>query len=51
MVTRPGLLVEPGEPAINTLPRAMMRAAIAEAAARAGASCDVEIEVSIPGGV
>ena len=50
MVTRPGLPVEPGEPAINPVPRAMMRAAIAEAAALAGASGDVEIEISIPGG-
>ncbi len=49
-MTRPGLPVEPGEPAINPVPRAMMRAAIAEAAALAGASGDVEIEVSIPGG-
>jgi cobalt-precorrin-5B (C1)-methyltransferase len=49
-VTRPGLPVEPGEPAINPVPRAMMRAAIAEAAALHGANDDVEIEISVPGG-
>lgn len=49
-ITRPGLPLPPGEPAINPVPRAMMRAAI-EAAGRAlGAPTDVEIEISIPGG-
>ncbi|MFO1147319.1 MAG: cobalt-precorrin-5B (C(1))-methyltransferase [Alsobacter sp.] len=50
MVTRPGLPIPPGEPAINPVPRAMMREAIAEASAALGAPGDVEIEVSIPGG-
>jgi cobalt-precorrin-5B (C1)-methyltransferase len=49
-VTRPGLPIPPGEPAINPVPRAMMRTAIAEAAAALGDSGDVEIEISIPGG-
>ena len=49
-VTRPGLPVPPGEPAINPVPRAMMCTAIAEVAAETGASPDVEIEISIPGG-
>ncbi|MBV9432835.1 MAG: cobalt-precorrin-5B (C(1))-methyltransferase [Hyphomicrobiales bacterium] len=50
MVTRPGLPVEPGEPAINPVPRAMIRSAIAQAASVLGASGDVEVEISIPGG-
>ncbi|MBV8448950.1 MAG: cobalt-precorrin-5B (C(1))-methyltransferase [Hyphomicrobiales bacterium] len=49
-VTRPGLPVGPGEPAINPVPRSMIRAAIAEAAAVLGASGDVEVEIAIPGG-
>lgn len=49
-VTRPGLPIPPGEPAINPVPRRMMREAIAEVAQRLGRSGDVEIEVSIPGG-
>ncbi|MGA6968176.1 MAG: cobalt-precorrin-5B (C(1))-methyltransferase, partial [Xanthobacteraceae bacterium] len=34
-VTRPGLPIPPGEPAINPVPRQMMRSAIAEIAAAA----------------
>jgi len=49
-VTRPGLAIAPGEPAINPVPRAMIRAAIAEIAAAAGRSADVEVEIAIPGG-
>jgi len=44
-VTRAGLQIPPGEPAINPVPRLMMRAAVAEVGAG-----DVEIAVSIPGG-
>lgn len=36
MVTRPGLPVPPGEPAINPVPRAMMAAVVMEEAARFG---------------
>jgi cobalt-precorrin-5B (C1)-methyltransferase len=50
MVTRPGLPVPPGEPAINPVPRQMMRAAIAEVAAAHGDAGDVEIEIAVPGG-
>jgi cobalt-precorrin-5B (C1)-methyltransferase len=49
-VTRPGLVLSPGEPAINPVPRRMIRAAIAEVAAAHGAAGDVEVEISIPGG-
>ncbi|ADZ72326.1 cobalt-precorrin-5B (C(1))-methyltransferase [Polymorphum gilvum] len=49
-VTRPGLPIPPGEPAINPVPRAMMAAAIAEVSARTGLPGDVEIEVSIESG-
>jgi cobalt-precorrin-5B (C1)-methyltransferase len=49
-VTRPGLAIAPGEPAINPVPRQMIRAAIAEVAAAAGGSGDAEVEIAIPGG-
>ena len=44
-VTKAGLPVAVGEPAINPVPRAMMRKVIEEQGGR-----DVEIEISIPGG-
>ena len=49
-VTRPGLPVPPGEPAINPVPRQMLRQAIAEVAAAQGDAGDVEVEIAIPGG-
>ena len=49
-VTRAGLPVPPGEPAINPVPRQMIRAAIAEIAAANGDPGDVEVEIAIPGG-
>jgi cobalt-precorrin-5B (C1)-methyltransferase len=49
-VTRPGLAIPPGEPAINPVPRQMIQAAVAEVAAATGASDNVEVEISIPGG-
>ena len=49
-VTRPGLPVPPGEPAINPAPRQMIRDAIAEVAAAAGQPGDVEVEIAIPEG-
>jgi len=49
-VTRPGLPLPPGEPAINPVPRAMLREAIAEAAAKFGVGADARIEIFIPGG-
>ncbi|MFO1069973.1 MAG: cobalt-precorrin-5B (C(1))-methyltransferase [Geminicoccaceae bacterium] len=49
-VTLPGLPIPPGEPAINPVPRRMMRDAVAEVAVEAGRPGDVELTVSIPGG-
>ena len=49
-VTRPGLPLAPGEPAINPVPRRLMAAVADEVAAAHGAAPDVEIEVSVPGG-
>ncbi|MGB3408618.1 MAG: cobalt-precorrin-5B (C(1))-methyltransferase, partial [Jannaschia sp.] len=49
-VTKPGLPIAVGEPAINPVPRAMMDEAVAEVAARLGMSPHVEITISVPGG-
>ncbi|MFF7180002.1 cobalt-precorrin-5B (C(1))-methyltransferase [Streptomyces sp. NPDC008121] len=49
-VTLPGLPLEVGEPAINPVPRRMMREHIAEVAAAYGAAGDVEVTVSIDHG-
>lgn len=49
-VTRPGLPLPPGEPAINPVPRRMIAGAIAEAAERLGGPADVTVEIAIPGG-
>ncbi|HEV3158068.1 MAG TPA: cobalt-precorrin-5B (C(1))-methyltransferase [Candidatus Baltobacteraceae bacterium] len=49
-VTKPGLPIAVGEPAINPVPRTMMRETIAFVAKQLGDSADVQIEISIPGG-
>ncbi|MDR3375560.1 MAG: cobalt-precorrin-5B (C(1))-methyltransferase [Ancalomicrobiaceae bacterium] len=49
-VTRPGLPIPPGEPAINPVPRQMMRQTIAEAVTAVGGSDDLVVEISVPGG-
>jgi len=49
-VTRPGLPLAVGEPAINPVPRAMMRDTVAGLAKAHGDAGDVEIEIAIPGG-
>jgi len=49
-VTRPGLALPPGEPAINPVPRRMIRAAIEEVAVANAEAADVEVEIAIPGG-
>ena len=50
IITRPGLAIPPGEPAINPVPRQMIATAIAEVAAAARTSGDVEVEIAVPGG-
>ncbi len=49
-VTRPGLALGVGEPAINPGPRAMMEGVIRDLARRHGCSPDVAVTVSVPGG-
>ena len=50
IVTKPGLPIPPGEPAINPAPRAMIREALAAVAAAEGLAADVAVTVSVPGG-
>ena len=52
-VTRPGLQLAVGEPAINPAPRAQIRQALADAVAKAGANrdrLDFAVTIAIPGG-
>ncbi|WP_236789016.1 cobalt-precorrin-5B (C(1))-methyltransferase [Amycolatopsis sp. GM8] len=49
-VTRPGLPLAVGEPAINPVPRRLMTEAIARVAAAHGGTGDVVVEISIPDG-
>jgi cobalt-precorrin-5B (C1)-methyltransferase len=49
-VTRAGLPLAPGEPAINPAPRRMIKAAIGEVARMYGLGGDATVEISVPGG-
>lgn len=49
-VTRPGLKVATGEPAINPVPLEMIRTAVREAALEAGVVPSVRVTVSVPRG-
>ncbi|WP_369217606.1 cobalt-precorrin-5B (C(1))-methyltransferase, partial [Streptomyces flavofungini] len=49
-VTRPGLPLEVGEPAVNPVPRQLMREHAALVAERAGTTADVEITISVDHG-
>lgn len=50
MVTREGLPIPPGEPAINPVPRTMMIKVVETIAAERGVTADVAITISVPGG-
>lgn len=50
IVTKPGLPIPPGEPAINPVPRQMISDAVAEVAADNGEGPDFTITVSVQGG-
>ena len=49
-VTKPGLPIPPGEPAINPVPRRMMTDALSLIAEARGVPLAFEVEVSLPGG-
>lgn len=49
-VTRPGLPLDVGEPAINPVPRKLMREAVERVAAAHDVPADVAVEISIPEG-
>ena len=49
-ITRAGLPLPPGEPAINPVPREIITAALGEISVETGFPADVEVEISIPGG-
>lgn len=49
-VTLPGLPLDVGEPAINPVPRTLMREAVARVAAAHGGTGDVVVEISVPDG-
>ncbi|MEU6995409.1 cobalt-precorrin-5B (C(1))-methyltransferase [Streptomyces sp. NPDC046465] len=49
-VTRPGLPLDVGEPAVNPVPRQLMRDHVALVAERAGVTADVEITISVDHG-
>lgn len=50
MITKPGLPIPPGQPAINPVPRQMMAGVIRDLAAEHDAPGDVRITISISGG-
>lgn len=49
-VTRAGLPIPPGEPAINPVPRRMITEVLEEGAIRTGLGLDLDVEIAIPGG-
>src|SRR3972149_2872723 len=51
VVTRPGLKVQPGRPAINPVPLKMIRAALLEAAKAHGSRAALIVTISVPKGM
>ena len=49
-VTRAGLPIPPGEPAINPVPRRMITEVLEEGAIQTGHGLDLDVEIAIPGG-
>lgn len=49
-ITKPGLPIEPGQAAVNPVPRQMMQDVVAELAGQTGNAPDIAITLSIPGG-
>jgi cobalt-precorrin-5B (C1)-methyltransferase len=49
-ITKPGLPIPPGDPAINPVPRQMMKGVLKEAAQAHGAQSDFDITISIDNG-
>lgn len=49
-VTKAGLPIPPGEPAINPVPRQMIREALTGVAEEQGAKADFTVTISVPGG-
>jgi cobalt-precorrin-5B (C1)-methyltransferase len=50
VVTRPGLLVPVGQPAINPAPRQLIRDMVSQVAQQHGDGGDLEVTIAIPGG-
>jgi cobalt-precorrin-5B (C1)-methyltransferase len=50
-ITKPGLEMPPGEPAINSGPRKMINQAITETLAEHDIQCDVTVEIFVPRGI
>ncbi len=50
MVTKPGLPIPPGEPAINPAPRAMIEAVLKDVVSAFGTHPDAEVTISVIGG-
>ena len=50
-VTKAGLPIPVGEPAINPVPRRLMTEVVTELTKAAGVTADIEIEISVPAGV
>lgn len=49
-VTKPGLPIAPGEPAVNPVPRQMITHELTKAANEAGAPVAFDVTISVPGG-